>query len=208
MIYTLLKHLFPKLYFRFEIKSRNVWCITFDDGPNPECMDWILEQLNLYQAKATFFTLGKQLKKHPEFIDKITAQGHEIGNHSFNHLHGWKSKNRIYYQDIVQMESLYPSPIFRPPYGKMTLFQYLKLRKKYYIILWNRIANDWKTSINPEEIADKMIQNYCSGDIILLHDNLTSFENVKIILPKLLKFSIDNQIELLTISEAMKLNEY
>lgn len=201
MLYTLLHFLFPRVIFKVNIQSEKVWFLTFDDGPTEEVTDWVLELLNKYDAKATFFCLGIQVENNIGLFEKIKNCGHEVGNHSYSHLHGWKTSNLNYSENIARAHSIINSQLFRPPYGKMGFFQYLKLRKKYKIILWNQIVEDWKFQLKATLKAQKLIKNAENGSIFLFHDNEKSSENLKIILPKILDFAIKNNIKLKALSK-------
>ncbi len=170
--------------------------LTFDDGPTPKITEWTLLQLKKHHAKATFFCIGKNIENHPEIFQKVVADGHAIGNHTFNHLNGWKTKTDDYLKNIELCEtSLKPlnPKIFRPPYGKINFFQALKLKKQgYKIIMWDVLSADFDREISPEKCLKNVISNVESGSIIVFHDSQKAFKNLEYALPKTLNFLQEN----------------
>jgi peptidoglycan/xylan/chitin deacetylase (PgdA/CDA1 family) len=187
--------------------SENKIYLTFDDGPTPEITEWVLEELKKFNAKATFFCIGNNIEKHPQIFKKVINDGHSIGNHTLNHLNGWKTsttaylKNSIQWSDyrgqtaegrlqtaneILQTENC---KLFRPPYGKIKLSQSKKLRQLgYKIIMWDVLSADFDNSISKEKCLDNVIKNTKSGSIIVFHDSLKAFPNLQYSLPKALKY--------------------
>lgn len=170
--------------------------LTFDDGPTPEITEWTLLQLKKHNAKATFFCIGKNIENHPDIFQKVVADEHAIGNHTFNHLNGWKTKTIDYLKNIELCEtSLKPlkAKIFRPPYGKIKFFQASKLKKQgYKIIMWDVLSADFDKEISPEKCLDNVIANVKSGSIIVFHDSQKAFKNLEYALPKTLNFLEEN----------------
>ena len=182
--------------------SHKVIYLTFDDGPTPEITEWTLNTLKEYNAKATFFCIGKNIENHPEILKKIISEGHSVGNHSHNHLNGWKTRNATYLQNIEQAENSIQSIIsnsklktqnskllFRPPYGKITPKQSKKLREKgYKIIMWDVLSADFDQSILKENCVKNVTKNAQNGSIIVFHDSEKASENMKYTLPKVLAY--------------------
>ena len=170
--------------------------LTFDDGPTPEITEWVLAQLEKYEAKATFFCIGKNIEAHPDIFEKTLAAGHSIGNHTYNHLKGWKVSTEEYLKNIQKAEALlsnYSLPnskrLFRPPYGKITRLQTKKIRaKNYEIIMWNVLSADFDTNTGKEKCLENVLKNSKNGAIIVFHDSLKAAENMKYTLPKLLDY--------------------
>lgn len=174
--------------------------VTFDDGPTPEITEWVLEVLENYQAKATFFCIGNNIKKNPEVFAKLIKYGHSIGNHTFNHLNGWKTTTEEYLNNSIQWSAVsgqspnYELPtancqFFRPPYGKIKLSQSIKLRKLgYKIIMWDVLSGDFDTKITPKKCLENVLKNVKPGSIIVFHDSVKAFPNLKYTLPRALKF--------------------
>lgn len=161
--------------------------LTFDDGPTPEVTSWILDLLKEYNAKATFFCLGKNIEKHPGIFIRIKDEGHAIGNHSFDHPKGKDTANEKYYDNIEKANHLTQSKLFRPPYGSLKISQYRKLKQKYKIILWDLLSYDFEPDLDIEESIRKMKDNVENGSILVFHDSKKAFPQLKIILPRLLE---------------------
>ena len=185
---SLTKYLFPSLVWKKNTDQKKIW-ITFDDGPNEKVTPYLINVLEKFNIKATFFIIGNQAKKYPELVKLIINNGHKIGNHSFSHLNGFSTNNNKYLEDVEQAKKYIDSDIFRPPYGKITPFQIKKLKKDFKIIMWDIMSWDFKENIYPNKIYKNVIDNVENGSIILFHNNLKSYNNLKnsleIILEKL-----------------------
>lgn len=172
--------------------SENKIYLTFDDGPTPEITEWVLQELEKHHAKATFFCIGNNIEKHPTIFEKVINDGHSLGNHTFNHLNGWKTSTEQYLDNTKLCEasiSNLKSAIFRPPYGKIKLSQSRKLRQLgYKIIMWDVLSADFDTTITPEKCLENVLKNVESGSIIVFHDSVKAFPNLKYTLPKALKY--------------------
>jgi peptidoglycan/xylan/chitin deacetylase (PgdA/CDA1 family) len=165
--------------------------LTFDDGPTPEITNWTLNTLEEHNAKATFFCIGKNIAKYPTIYQKIKANNHSVGNHTNNHLNGYKTTTTEYLKNIVLSEkSAGEKPnLFRPPYGKIKLSQAEQIRKKgYKIIMWDVLSADFDTTITPEECLRNVIKNVKNGSIIVFHDSVKAEDKLKFVLPKILEF--------------------
>jgi peptidoglycan/xylan/chitin deacetylase (PgdA/CDA1 family) len=166
------------LIWKKKTKKKEVW-LTFDDGPTPEVTPWILRVLKNQEVKATFFLVGKEIKQYPELLKKIQQQGHAIGNHSYSHFNGWKSKNKKYLSDIKKCDQLIPgNTLFRPPYGKLTFNQIKNLKKKYKIILWDILSLDYEKKITPKKIKENVLENINPGSIIVFHNNHKAYKKI------------------------------
>ncbi|QKJ62439.1 polysaccharide deacetylase family protein [Flavobacterium sp. M31R6] len=172
--------------------------LTFDDGPTPEITEWVLKELKKYNAKATFFCIGKNINNHGEIFFKTIEEGHSIGNHTYNHLKGWNTPTEDYLYNIALCESeilnLQPkisnlkSKIFRPPYGKIKNSQSKKLQQLgYKIIMWDVLSADFDQTITPEKCLENVLQNVESGSIIVFHDSVKAFKNLEYTLPRSLE---------------------
>ena len=193
---SLVKKIFSNLVWDVPNTENKIY-LTFDDGPIPEITVWVLEELKKHDAKATFFCIGHNIEKHPEIFEKVINEGHSIGNHTFNHLNGWKTSTEEYLKNTFLCEeqileskicNLKPK-LFRPPYGKIKPSQSKKLRRLgYKIIMWDVLSADYDTSISPEKCLENVLQNVSSGSIIVFHDSVKAFPNLEYTLPKALKY--------------------
>lgn len=161
--------------------------LTFDDGPTPEITPWVLSILKEYDAKATFFCIGKNVKKYPELFQQIIDDGHSVGNHSYSHQKGWLVRNKKYYQDIDKASGLINSNLFRPPYGKIGPFQIPKLKQEFKIVMWDVLSRDYDNKISPERCLQNVTNYAESGSIIVFHDTKKAEKNLKYALPEVLK---------------------
>jgi peptidoglycan-N-acetylglucosamine deacetylase len=170
--------------------NENKIYLTFDDGPTPDVTEWVLAELKKNQAKATFFCIGKNIKNNPELFKKIIEDGHIVGNHTYNHLNGWRTNTDDYLSNssfcqstIYNLQSV-KHKLFRPPYGKLKRSQSKKLRQLgYKIIMWDVLSADFDQNITPEKCLENVVQNVVSGSVIIFHDSLKAYKNLKHVLP-------------------------
>lgn len=188
------KWIFPNYVWDIPNKEKKVF-LTFDDGPTPKITEWVLDQLQQYNAKATFFCIGNNIKKYPEIFQKTIAEGHAIGNHTFNHLNGWKTSTEDYLENVALYQSTIKSHqsaiinLFRPPYGKIKNAQAIALQKSgYKIIMWDVLSRDYDQSISKEQCLENVLSNIETGSIIVFHDSLKAEHNLKYVLPNTLEF--------------------
>lgn len=186
--------LFPQRVWAFSRKEPNVY-LTFDDGPIPEVTPWVLQVLKQYNAKATFFCIGDNVRKHPEIFQAFLAEGHSIGNHTFHHLKGTETNTKNYLEDIELFENEISkhqasiTNLFRPPYGKMSSIQAKKtLAKGYKIVMWDVLSADFDTKISKEKCLKNVLQNIKKGSVVVFHDSLKAEEKLRYVLPKVLEF--------------------
>jgi len=183
---SIAKYLFPSLVWKKNTDQKKIW-ITFDDGPDEKVTPYLINVLAEFNIKATFFIIGNQAKKHPELVKLIINSGHKIGNHSFSHLNGFNTDNNKYLEDVEQAKKYIDSDIFRPPYGKITPFQIKNLKRDFKIIMWDIMSWDFKENISSNKILRNVMDNVESGSIILFHNNLKSYNNLKKSLELILK---------------------
>ncbi|RLK03243.1 polysaccharide deacetylase family protein [Tenacibaculum discolor] len=186
----ILKQLFAKYTWSFFTNKKEIY-LTFDDGPIPQVTEFVLDQLHNFNAKATFFCIGDNIRKHPAVFSRIVNEGHSVGNHTFNHLNGWKSSNTVYIENTSKCESLLPdqkTKLFRPPYGKIKRKQAKQLlASDYKIIMWDVLSADFDSSITKEKCLQNVLENAQNGSIIVFHDSIKASDKLYYALPKVLK---------------------
>lgn len=181
----LLHFVFPKAIFR--VNKKKVIYLTFDDGPTVGVTDIILSILEKYNAKATFFCLGKNAEKHPQIIYDIMQKGHLIGNHGYEHINGWKAYNAVYLDNMLKGKAILKTNFFRPPYGKIKILQFFKIRQTEKVVFWNLMPGDFDDHISEEQCYNNIKSQIKEGDIIVLHDTEKAKEKLLYVLPKLLE---------------------
>ncbi len=164
--------------------DRNSLYLTFDDGPNPDTTPAILEILEQFGIKATFFCVGENVVKYPALYKQLIAKGHSVGNHSYHHLKGWTCDTHKYLEDVEKCSKVVKSIFFRPPYGKMTRSQRITLKDKYKIIMWTVLSRDYDRRVSKELCLKKTWEYTNPGGIIVFHDHLKSLKKLKWVLPK------------------------
>jgi peptidoglycan/xylan/chitin deacetylase (PgdA/CDA1 family) len=175
--------------------------LTFDDGPIPGVTDMALDLLSQFEAKATFFCLGKNVEANPELFRRIQAEGHSIGNHSYSHPDGWKTANKDYFSDIEKAEKVISSKLFRPPYGKLTPIQYHLLKKKFTIVLWDTLSLDYNQELDAEFCWNTVKNNTRAGSIIVFHDSIKAAPRMLPALKKTLEWLKGEGFEMNTITQ-------
>lgn len=166
--------------------SRKIF-LSFDDGPDPSSTPYLLEILRHFQARATFFCTGRQVEKHPSLYKDILQEGHSVGNHGFDHLMGWVTPNRKYKEDVEKASRLIQSALFRPPYGKLSPWQWLALRKEYSLVFWNLLFRDYHLDFHPDRAFLKAKKHLKPGRIIGMHDQGPSLARTKTLLVLILE---------------------
>ena len=187
--------LFPKAIFSLPVLGKKMIYLTFDDGPTPEITPWVFEILEKHQIKATFFLLGNEIVKNPEFLPLYNIKGHQIGNHGFEHFDGWKTDKSQYLENILKNKKQIASNLFRPPYGRITPAIYKTIKNQFKIIFWNKMIGDYNQKIISESEINHFLKKLKNGDIIVLHDNKKSFHNLKNILPMIIEYGKKNHFE-------------
>lgn len=187
----IIKKLFPAALYRISGEEKKIY-LTFDDGPTPEITSWVFTQLKQYNANATFFWLGKNMAKHPEYIERALQEGHTIGNHTFHHPSGWKTRIEAYLEDIEKCDEYYSSKFFRPPYGEITIGQYKVIKKLKKIVMWDVVSYDFDIRTDPEKCLKNVMTHVAPGSIVVFHDSLKAWRNLKWTLPRVLH-SLSNE---------------
>ena len=176
-----------KLIWNIPVKEKKIF-LTFDDGPVPGFTSEILNILNQFNAKATFFCVGENIKNHKKEFEKILKNGNLIGNHTFNHLNGRKTKFEEYISNISKSNDLYETKLFRPPYGRITFKQINEVSKNYKIIMWTVLTGDFDKNVSKEKCLKNAIKYTRKGSIIVFHDNKKTKEKVLFALPRFLEY--------------------
>jgi len=185
----LIKAIYPKAIWRKNAEEKKLY-LTFDDGPIPEITEWVLSILKQYNIKATFFCVGENVEKHPAVYQKIIEEQHSIGNHTFNHLNGWKTHSSAYLKNISKCKEVIKSDLFRPPYGRMKNTQYKILQKHFSIIMWDVLSGDYDKNTSPEKCLNNVIKNYREGSIVLFHDSVKAWERLQYALPRFIEHAL------------------
>ena len=179
--------IYPGLHWDMPPDENKIY-LTFDDGPHPEITHQVLNILDNYNAKATFFCVGENVEKYPETFELLRQKGHAVGNHSYNHLNGWKTANRDYYKNIEKAKGVISSKLFRPPYGRISPTQIKQLKKDYKIIMWSALSYDFDARVSKEECLEQSIKNSVAGTIIVFHDSEKAKEKMLFSLEGYLKY--------------------
>ncbi|WP_452601084.1 polysaccharide deacetylase family protein [Pontimicrobium sp. MEBiC06410] len=193
-----IKRIFPNYVWDFSSKDKILY-LTFDDGPTPEITNWTLNTLKQYNAKATFFCIGNNIEKHSDIFNAIVEQGHHVGNHTHNHLKGWRTSKKNYISNVEQAQEIIntsiidnkrlpKSNLFRPPFGKIKNSQAKALIKRgYKIIMWSIISIDWDKKLPKEQCLKNVIKHTTNGNIIVFHDSIKAAKNMTYALPEVLE---------------------
>lgn len=200
----LVKKLYPSLVWAMPGTEKNLY-LSFDDGPHATATPFVLEQLKQFNAKATFFCIGKNVVELPELYRQILDAGHAVGNHTFNHLNGWKTKDKAYIDNIFEARKYIDSQLFRPPYGRITRFQMKLLQSKennevqeiaadftpatanFKIIMWDILSGDFDITLSPQKCLQNVVLHAKPGSIIVFHDSAKAWDRLQYALPKVLE---------------------
>ncbi len=184
------KKAFPRLTWDKKTNQKVIY-LTFDDGPTPDITIWILKQLAKFNAKATFFCLGKNVVLYPKLLEYIICEGHSVGNHTYNHLNAWKTKKEKYLNDIKSCEKVFHSKLFRPPYGKLKPGIRTDILQNHQIIMWDVMSYDFDQEISVEKCYQNVVKNAKEGSIVVFHDSFKAEKNMKYALTKVLEHYTD-----------------
>lgn len=182
-----LRWLYPSAIWRMNPEEKAVY-LTFDDGPIPEATPIILDILDQFGVKATFFMVGDNVRKYPRLKDEVERRGHRLGNHTFNHVGGFECTSKEYLWNAHLADRLLRTHLFRPPKGWMRPLQYLRLRKHFTIIMWDLVTRDYSKLLNSDQIYRNVKQYARNGSIITFHDSLKSIDKLRTALPLSIKW--------------------
>lgn len=190
-----IRYLYPSAIWRMDKDKRAVY-LTFDDGPIPKVTPWVLDVLDKYGIKATFFMVGDNIRKHPDEFHMVVERGHRIGNHTFNHIRGLSYDINSYLENTDKAcKMMMNTNLFRPPHGYMSPKQYVELKKRYKIIMWDLVTRDYNRKFTGEQILQKVKKYVRNGSIITFHDSIKSEENIRYALPKAIEWLMEQGYE-------------
>jgi peptidoglycan/xylan/chitin deacetylase (PgdA/CDA1 family) len=181
------KKMYPDFLWNIPCEEQTIY-LTFDDGPTPQITNWVLDLLNQYNAKATFFLIGKNIVSNPTLLDRIKKEGHVIGNHTFDHLKGRSTASKEYLDNFNKCQELVDSNLFRPPYGSLKSKQAKLIKPNAKVVMWDVLAYDWDQNLETDLAIEKIKTATQPGSIIVFHDTKKAEKNLKIMLPILLEF--------------------
>ena len=193
----LLRWLYPRALWRMDKNVKAVY-LTFDDGPIPEITPWVLDLLDKYNIKATFFLVGDNVRKHPEEFKMIVERGHKVGNHTFNHISGLKYLSYNYLANTNKADELIKSKLFRPPHGWMRWGQYMVLSHRYTVVMWDLVTRDYSKRLNGPQVLNIVKKYVRNGSIITFHDSIKSEKNLKYALPRAIEWLLEQGYEFKT----------
>ena len=183
---SIFQNSFPNFTWKVPTKEK-VLHLTFDDGPTPEVTPWVLQQLAMYDAKATFFSIGENIMRHRELFDQVKSEGHAVGNHTHNHLNGWATDSIPYFHNVRHCARLVQSSLFRPPFGRLRPKQAQFLQRHYRIVMWDVLSGDFDPNISNEKCLNNVTKNAKPGSIVVFHDNQKAKDKLTYTLPKVLE---------------------
>ncbi len=182
----ILEIIYPRFLWRMPAEEPCIY-LTFDDGPVPEITPGVLELLHKYNAKATFFCVGDNIRKHPATFQQVVDAGHSVGNHTHNHLNGWKTPVEEYLLNVRKAGEYYNTHLFRPPYGRIKKEQARRILADYSVVMWSVLTRDYSPALSPEKCLKNAIQKTRNGSIVLFHDSLKAQKNLEYVLPRYLE---------------------
>jgi len=182
-----LKKLFPKLVWDIPSPNEKVLYLTFDDGPYPGITEWVMDQLERYDGRGTFFCQGNRVVENPALFRTIRQRGHRVGNHTYDHPNGWKTENTKYFENVEWAQQLIQADLFRAPYGKMKISQVNYLAKKFKVILWDVVSGDFDVSLSKEKCLKNVVNYARPGSIVVFHDMPKAEERLYYALPRVLE---------------------
>lgn len=184
-----IRWMYPRGIWRMPTKEPKVY-LTFDDGPHPTITPWVLDLLRSFQAKATFFCIGNNVAQFPEVFHSILSDGHRVGNHTYDHVNGWKTDNDSYLENVMKAQGLIDTNLFRPPFGRIRRGQAKNIRKTLpgmKIIFWDLLSADFDVAIESEACIENVIKRLRPGTIIVFHDSEKAFPRLERCLPVIIE---------------------
>ncbi len=192
LVYRLL---FPEAIWRIKKRKSKVIYLTFDDGPIPEVTPWVLDVLDRYGVKATFFMVGDNVRRHPELLDEVRWRGHSYGNHTMHHLQGFKESTRRYLRDLTEAAELIDTPLFRPPHGLIRWSQAKVVKEHYNLVMYDLVTHDYSRKLSPDQVLQNVKRYTRNGSIIVFHDSLKAERNLRAVLPQAIEWLLTQGYE-------------
>lgn len=192
LVYRLL---FPEAIWRVKKRKSKVIYLTFDDGPIPEVTPWVLDVLDRYGVKATFFMVGDNVRRHPELLDEVRRRGHSYGNHTMHHLQGFKESTRRYLRDLTEASELIDTPLFRPPHGLIRWSQAKVIKEHYNLVMYDLVTRDYSRKLSPDQVLQNVKRYTRNGSIIVFHDSLKAERNLRAVLPQAIEWLLTQGYE-------------
>jgi peptidoglycan/xylan/chitin deacetylase (PgdA/CDA1 family) len=196
--------LYPEAKFRIKTTEKILY-LTFDDGPDPQSTPFLLEILKKHSIRVLFFCIGENAEEHPELINQILNDSHEIGNHTYNHADGWRTNSVKYIDDVIRASKSTSSLIFRPPFGRIRPKQYRILKRQFLIVFWDLMAYDFDSTFNAENSLNLLKTKIRPGSIIVLHD--TSSSTARFLLDEFLTFATEQGFRFEMMSQTLQSRE-
>lgn len=196
---VLYRILFPEAIWRIKRKKHHAVYLTFDDGPIPEVTPWVLDTLDKYGVKATFFMVGDNARRHPWLVEEIKRRGHSYGNHTMHHLQGFKVTSMRYMRDITEANEYIESSLFRPPHGLMRWSQAKAIKAHYNIVMYDLVTRDYSKRLNGYDVLANVKRYTRNGSIIVFHDSLKAERNLRFVLPQAIEWLKSEGYEILPI---------
>ncbi|MBR5249730.1 MAG: polysaccharide deacetylase family protein [Bacteroidales bacterium] len=181
----IIQKIYPSFIWSFSDEQEGVF-LTFDDGPSPDVTPWVLDRLQAYGARATFFCIGKNVELFPDLFQEIKQRGHRVGNHSYSHVKGWGLDSDTYIRDVDMANDLIRTNLFRAPYARITPAQARLVNERFYTIMWSVLSRDYNRSLSPQQCAANVLPYLDPGAIVVFHDSLKCERNMKYALEKTL----------------------
>lgn len=189
--------LFTEAIWRILQRGKKVVYLTFDDGPIPEETPWVLDVLDRYGVKATFFMVGNNVRRYPELFEEVKRRGHSYGNHTMHHLQGLKVDAKTFFRDITEADRLIGSILFRPPHGIISPLQTSLIKRHYNIIMYDLVTRDYSKRVSGEEVLDNVKRYARNGSIIVFHDSKKAHVNMRYALPRAIEWLKEQGYEFL-----------
>jgi len=191
---SFLRRLYPQAVWRKETDKKNIY-LTFDDGPIPEVTPWVLDVLNHFGIKATFFCVGDNVHKYPDIFERMKVEGHAVGNHTFNHIPGSQWDYETFIDNVDLADRYIGSRFFRPPHGHLTFEQYKRLKERYQIVMWDLITRDYNATLHPEKVLNIVKKYARNGSLIVFHDSLKAEKNMRYAMPRAVEWLLKEGYE-------------